>query len=50
MVQLKCVACGAVEEIKDQAELVRDQKCPKCGQPLIQMRAPGSSVPRAMYA
>ena len=50
MVQLKCVACGATEEMVDQAENVRDQKCPKCGQPLILFRQPGSSVPRAAHA
>ena len=50
MVQLKCVACGTTEEMKDQAEEVRDQKCPKCGQPFIVFRQPGTSVPRAAIA
>jgi hypothetical protein len=43
MIQLRCVACGSVESIQNQADEKRSRTCHKCGQPLIELRAPGSS-------
>ena len=42
MIELTCVACGAKESIPNQKDQKRARTCGRCGQSLIEMRAPGS--------
>ena len=43
MIQLNCVACDNIQSAHNLAPELRDPRCPRCGQPLIQYRQPGSA-------
>lgn len=43
MVELKCVACGEVEPVRNRADEKREKHCPRCGQTLMEIRSPGSA-------
>jgi hypothetical protein len=42
-VVLTCVACGMTETADNTPDLIRDQKCKRCGQSLVVKRPPGDT-------